>query len=569
MGQVGRRFKLVWWMVIWGVLLVLAVAAAFMVVKSQIRRIQASQAAERFQNTLEIYVETVDSSMKGIEKYLYLSLENSTDVLQMEGGRRDLQYFISRQNISVTLNRILGFYSDISALIYYPGTDGSGCIFASSIGNYEEKKSIEKVFWDGIGDKENQLDALRRGYDFCFTENGTYLLKYYKLGNNFFGIVLSSEMVFSELSGFKEEDGIELCMLDDSGNVLASTMPMEDSVSLSENGSFIDTGSGRYLMSGEMSGDNAFFLAALIREDVVYSQGRRIDNMIALLFVIILILLPMSISFIRRFIARPIEDMATRMQMLGEGNFEVRMQSNSRVREYCVLEEAFNHMSKEIKNLKIKNYEIQIKKQKAELQYLQLQISPHFYLNALNIIYSLAQMKDYKKIQKMTLHLVNYSRYMFHDVQALVTLEEELKHVREYIEIQKMRFLNFTLYQEKIDERLRNMLIPAFILQSFVENSIKYGLREKQNGCLQITAEMSSREKNTVILTVRDDGNGYAPEVLEEINSNTVPDDSEKDIGIRNVKERLTLIYKNKASVRLYNDNGAVSEIKLPLVIQE
>lgn len=570
MKRIHRRYKLVRWMVIWGMALVLTVAAAFMLVRSQIRRIQANQAEERFQSTLEIYIDTIDSSLKGIEKYLYLSLDNSPDIISVERGKKDLQYFISRQNISDVLSRILGFYSDISALIYYyPGTDSTGVIMASSIGNYEEKQKIEDMFLRKIGDEEGQLEALKRGYDFCITEKGTYLMKYYKLGNSFFGIILSSEMIFSELSEFQMEDGVELCMLDDNGKILDATMELPEPVSLNGNGEFIDTGHGRYLMSGEMSGDGAFFLAALIREEVVYSQGRRIDNMILLLFIFILILLSVSISFIRRFIARPIECMAARMQLLGEGNFDVRMQSDSRVQEYCVLESAFNNMSKEIKNLKIKNYEIQIKKQKAELQYLQLQISPHFYLNALNIIYSLAQMGDYKKIQKMTLHLVNYSRYMFHDVQALVTLEEELKHVREYIEIQKMRFLNFNLYQEDVDDNLKKMLVPAFILQSFVENSIKYGLREKQNGCLRITGKMSRQEKNTVVLTVRDDGNGYAPEVLDEINKNMVPEDSEKDIGIRNVKERLNLIYKTKASVRLYNDNGAVTEIRLPLVLQE
>ena len=262
--------------------------------------------------------------------------------------------------------------------------------------------------------------------------------------------------------------------------------------------------------------------------------------------------------------------MAGNMQSLGNGDLSIRMQSNSRVREYCILEEAFNQMSTEIKNLKIENYEIEIKRQRAELQYLQLQISPHFYLNALNIIYSLAQIQDYKRIQKMTMHLVNYSRYMFHDAQHLVTLDEELRHVKDYIEIQKMRFLNFNSYHEEIDERLNKLLIPTFILQSFVENSMKYGVKEIEKGTLRLVGRISRHASDVAVLVVRDNGKGYDQGILQAINNdNKIMEDSEKAIGIRNIKERLNIIYGSKATVKIYNDNGAVSEIRVPIILQE
>ena len=114
------------------------------------------------------------------------------------------------------------------------------------------------------------------------------------------------------------------------------------------------------------------------------------------------------------------------------------------------------------------------------------------------------------------------------------------------------------------------MLIPTFILQSFVENSVKYGLRRKEGSSLLLSAQLDEQENNMVILEIRDNGDGYCPEVLEAIgHDDRISGESEENIGIRNVKERLNIIYGNKAAVRIYNDSGAVSEIKVPLILQE
>lgn len=567
-----KKYGLVHWITLSWVMLFLVIVVVFFMFKMQIRRTQMEQTTERFQDTLEIYVDTVDASLDGIEKYLYLSLGNSLDMIRVESGKKDLQYFIAGQNIHRTLTKILGFYSNISELIYYyPGAGDEVSICAGNISSFREKQELENDFLNYIRNQTSQMEILRREYDFYFVGEHVYLMKYYKTGNSFFGIALSTEMIFSALSHLQTEEGVELCLIDAEGNIMDSTMYIDGVLSADDNGRFIDIGNEQYLMSGKESKEGNFFIAALTKKEVVYAQGEKIDNIIVVFFLmIVFIFFPISIAFIKYFITKPIGYMAGNMQLLGEGNLDIQMQSNSKVQEYRILEDAFNHMSKEIKNLKIENYEIQIKKQKADLQYLQLQISPHFYLNALNIIYSLAQIQDYGKIQKMTMHLVNYSRYMFHDSQELVTLDEELNHVRDYIEIQKMRFLNFHLYQEEIDEKLKKLLIPTFILQSFVENSVKYGLRKKERSCLLLSARLDEHDSNIAILAVRDNGNGYCQEVLEAIeHDDRISDNSEKNIGIRNVKERLNIIYGSKATVRIYNDGGAVSEIKVPLILQE
>ena len=158
---------------------------------------------------------------------------------------------------------------------------------------------------------------------------------------------------------------------------------------------------------------------------------------------------------------------------------------------------------------------------------------------------------------------------MFHNVQELVTLEEELKHVKEYIEIQKMRFGNFELYKEEVEEKLKKLLIPPFVLQGFVENSIKYAMRNRKDSRLSLSG-VYSKEENVVILTVHDNGTGYSQEVLDAINNETfISENSEKNIGIRNVKERMNIIYGKKATIKFFNDNGAVTQIRVPLILRD
>ena len=117
--------------------------------------------------------------------------------------------------------------------------------------------------------------------------------------------------------------------------------------------------------------------------------------------------------------------------------------------------------------------------------------------------------------------MVEYSRYMFSDSDKLVMLSEELKHVRNYIEIQKIRFLGMIEYTEDVSEKYKKVMLPPFVLQGFVENSIKYGLRAKKLNHLEIHAEVF--RKYYLKITIRDDGPGFDEERMEMLKQE-VPD---------------------------------------------
>lgn len=163
---------------------------------------------------------------------------------------------------------------------------------------------------------------------------------------------------------------------------------------------------------------------------------------------------------------------------------------------------------------------------------------------------------------------------MFKKATSLITVHEEADHIKNYIEIQKMRFpdgIECVLY---IDPEAEDALLPPLSVQTFVENSVKYALDLTRKTYIEVTI---SRLERVLKVSVKDNGRGYPIDVLTVINSEA--DDFDLDsngssnggedthrIGIRNVKERLKLIFGEDSYIHFYNDRGSVVEYVIPVI---
>src|SRR5699024_2008942 len=130
----------------------------------------------------------------------------------------------------------------------------------------------------------------------------------------------------------------------------------------------------------------------------------------------------------RRIIA-PARQICSVMQDFGQGNMSIRFQQPHVYEEFQLIGSTFNHMATELGQLKIAAYEKQLDAQRTEMQFLQLQLTLYFYINSLNVIYSLAQSADFPTIQNMVLALTKYFRYSLQSHSALVPLRVEIQHV--------------------------------------------------------------------------------------------------------------------------------------------
>nr|WP_286207928.1 histidine kinase [Clostridium caldaquaticum] len=322
------------------------------------------------------------------------------------------------------------------------------------------------------------------------------------------------------------------------------------------------------MVIGEKSSKGDFSLVAVVPNEKILEKLPLLQKIVTYIAITSVLLVPLCLLFVRKNVLIPLNKLLKAMKRIKNGDIDTRINPEKTSVEFLTVNETFNKMMDEIKHLRISVYEERINKQKIELEQLKLQINPHFFMNSLNIIYNLAKMKDFKLIQEMTVCLVNYFRYIFNTNSMLVPIKDELEHIRNYLRIQEMRFPNQFTYKINVPYNLLYIFIPQLMIQTFVENTIKYAFSMESAIELLINIDLIEKESDKYIkIIVKDTGKGFSQEILKVLNSgNMVIDDNGKHIGIWNIKRRLELLYSGGAKIKFYNadSQGAVVEIILP-----
>jgi sensor histidine kinase YesM len=197
----------------------------------------------------------------------------------------------------------------------------------------------------------------------------------------------------------------------------------------------------------------------------------------------------------------------------------------------------------------------------AQLKMLRYQLNPHFLFNTLNAISTLILEQQTELANRMVTKLSSFLRYSLdNDPMQKITLEQELAALKLYLDIEKVRFEERLNLELDIGEQASRALIPSLLLQPLVENAIKYGIAQAEDGGrLRIAAKVFAGD---LLLELSDDGPGV------ELVDGEIPDAN--GVGLRNTRERLTELYGNRHSFRLSqtDPHGLTVHIRLPYEIQ-
>jgi two-component system LytT family sensor kinase len=199
----------------------------------------------------------------------------------------------------------------------------------------------------------------------------------------------------------------------------------------------------------------------------------------------------------------------------------------------------------------------------ARLDALQRQINPHFLFKTLNYIASLVRVKP-ELAREMTVKLANILRALLKDHDTYVPLRSELSFTDDYLDIEVVRFGADKLHVEKeIDPNTLDVLVPSILLQPLIENSIKHGLEPRIHG-----GTVTLRSKLTgdrVLIEVADDGVGMGDRPRTGVQS------SGNGIGMKNVRERLEVLYGTQASFKVVSNpgRGTLVSIEIPADLPE
>lgn len=558
-----KYYSMSFWIKIILLIIVVPSITAVIYVNFQMRETLRSQAAAVNGDMLDFYMEQIDETLADADIYIAETLYNNRNIveLQMEmdvNERQLVKYALHEDLVSSTVNqpKIDGFFVWSRPAI--TEDDFFNCVNTNYFGG-ASALSGEEIF-------EKMTAEIDRGtldtasWFRWKIGNEYYLFRVLYDRNTYLGCWVGLNSLISPMEKINFGDEGFAVITSARGKLLTKEPLMDDS--------------GDYLKVSAYSGRADLCLVAMIPEKNVLGGYRQVQMVLFVLSLIIFILLPLSAFLVSRFIYRPLRRLQETMDLVKQGNMDTRAACESRLMEFHILSTRFNEMLDEIRHMKVWMYERQLKEKETYLQYLQLQIHPHFFLNCMSLMHGLAELGKYKEIQKLAKYLVKYFRYMFKKATSLITVHEEADHIKNYIEIQKMRFpdgIECVLY---IDPEAEDALLPPLSVQTFVENSVKYALDLTRKTYIEVTI---SRLERVLKVSVKDNGRGYPIDVLTVINSEA--DDFDLDsngssnggedthrIGIRNVKERLKLIFGEDSYIHFYNDRGSVVEYVIPVI---
>jgi two-component system sensor histidine kinase YesM len=246
-----------------------------------------------------------------------------------------------------------------------------------------------------------------------------------------------------------------------------------------------------------------------------------------------------------RSIYTPIKKLHDVTKTITQTDLQALVNSDN-VDEITELGLSFNIMIGKIRELldsKIKEQEIL---KKAELRVLQSQINPHFLYNTLDTIIWMAEAKKTDQIVEVVSALSNFFRISLSKGQDWITIAEEIERVRSYLTIQKIRYRDIMDFKIEVDEEISNHTVLKLILQPLVENAIYHGIKNKREGGT-IIVRAKSNNGNEVLLEVEDNGIGFAPNKLAQIQAELADNygevKQESGFGLGNVNQRIKLYY--------------------------
>lgn len=299
---------------------------------------------------------------------------------------------------------------------------------------------------------------------------------------------------------------------------------------------------------------------ALVREKTS-DEINKVSLSFGIAFVFLVTVLTVMAMKISKSIAKPVQDLSENIRAVGEGNFTLRPISPGS-NEVQTLSETFEamveRMSVLMDNIRLEQDNLRM----AEFRLLQAQINPHFLYNTLDTVIWLAEDKQNEKLIDLITSLSLFFRTSLSNGKDIITIGEEILHIKSYLEIQQIRYQDILSYEIDVDNGLNNYSIPKLTLQPLVENALYHGIKNKRSLGKIIIKGRESDGKITFI--VNDNGIGMKSDRLENLLS-TLNNRVKDSFGLSNVFERLQLYYRSDFNFYISSEYGKGSTVSIEL----
>lgn len=488
-------------------------------------------------SSIEIYADSVNEKLHSVERFMYSTITHNESLEKLNHVQTFLDY---QENLKKVQTSFAEFeYQNETHMTFLLETDSTD--YFINVSNlyipYEDYLLLKTYL------KSLSSDISDRKWKNITTKNSEYLVKSVHYEGKIIYAVISSEDILKPLNKLNIGNNGKLSLKE------PNNIPSEN-----------------YLIHAQNEKTHLpFDIYVLVDYAEVFRNITLLEVFLSAVPIIITILSIIIILYIRQWMIKPITRLTERLSQLGDSIPPSEFFISEGILEIDKANDKLNKVIFDMQELKIREYHSQLELKKIELNYLKNQIRPHFYLNMLSMIHSMLQTKNYKEIEELTILTSNYLRHLFMANQDFSELKDEVQHIKDYLEIQRIRYGNSIYFSLDYNSDLQNTLVPSLLLQTFIENTIKHGFSFQDLFTILLSIKKVKTEDSDYIqICIEDNGPGFSEEILSKLNQkqSLITEDGHH-IGITNTIERLNLLYPNDYSIAFENNEEGGAKILL------
>ncbi len=526
---------------------------------AEIRKL-ASQYAE---DTAELYTDQINYDIVQISNELVLVLENNDDIKKLPAGLDSTQgaYYGLLRKIR-NQNLVMKFHYREADLFFMYSEKADVLIWdiGTAFGN-SSVNGVTHAVREFCRTTVHENSGVTR-WDYLETDDGIHMIGWYVKKGNLIGCVVKVEKIFSMLQE-----------MPDNYQVIPYLRKPDGTLILSE----ACEGKNPALIKSTRNSELYEYRLGSLGELCMYIilDGGTLENVLKMQVLLVFLIIPLlllCLFLVYRYYQNLMKPLSQFVLGISEMEQEQMINENGKnnILELEAVSEQFRTLLRKIRSLKIAIYEKELNEQRTELEYMQEQIRPHFTLNCLSLIHGIADVHGEEKIARITKELSEYIRYNYRDSGTERDLQEELAHVRTYMELQKLRYgeeaFRFAVIADGIE---REYDIPPLVLQTLVENSVLHAVDLDHLVEISLYIAIETYEDGEYLyICVSDTGKGFSKEIMEAVEKDLpIVYNGRKHVGLQNIRKRLKLLYGDRASMTLQNMDehyGAVVEIRIP-----
>lgn len=488
-------------------------------------------------SSIEIYADSVNEKLHSVERFMYSTITHNESLEKLNHVQTFLDY---QENLKKVQTSFTEFeYQNETHMTFLLETDSTD--YFINVSNlyipYEDYLLLKSNL------KSLSSDISDRKWKNVTTKNSEYLVKSVHYEGKIIYAVISSEDILKPLRKLNIGNNGKLSLKE------PNNIPSEN-----------------YLIHAQNEKTHLpFDIYVLVDYAEVFRNITLLEVFLSAVPIIITILSIIIILYIRQWMIKPITRLTERLSQLGDSIPPSEFFISEGILEIDKANDKLNKVIFDMQELKIREYHSQLELKKIELNYLKNQIRPHFYLNMLSMIHSMLQTKNYKEIEELTILTSNYLRHLFMANQDFSELKDEVQHIKDYLEIQRIRYGNSIYFSLNYNDDLQNTLVPSLLLQTFIENTIKHGFSFQDLFTILLSIKkVKTKNSDYIQICIEDNGPGFSEEILSKLNQkqSLITEDGHH-IGITNTIERLNLLYPNNYTITFENNEEGGAKILL------